>query len=145
MKRFLRIISFLVFLLLSGCKAFSLDSIPYVISGTFVMEDSSTDYQICGVDFNLLNKGDKEIKRINIVFFLFDKDGEPAYECRNRISVEIEKYIYPGENVSFCMSLDSFMNLIPEDILLVDYLYIAKIEYEDGSVWEDPYGLIAFK
>ena len=37
------------------------------------------------------------------------------------------------------------MNSVPEDYLIIDYLYLSKIEYEDGTVWEDPYGLIAFK
>ena len=43
-----------------------------------------------------------------------------------------------------------FVDLLPDyavtqDPLLVDYLYVSKIEYEDGSRWEDPYGLVAFK
>ena len=49
-----------------------------------------------------------------------------------------------GESCNFIMSLDKFMNAIPSDPLIVDYLYLAEIEYEDGSVWKDPLGLIAF-
>lgn len=145
MKRITNIffISFLLFLI--NCKGYSEDIIPYVMTGDFVMDDSSENYSICGVDFYLLNKSDKEIKNINIVFYLFDYDGEPAYECQNKISVEIEKYIGPDEECNFCMSLDRYMNSIPSEELTVDYLYLAKIEYDDGSVWEDPYGLVAFK
>jgi len=145
MKRFLRLIlPFFLFLNIS-CVAFPQNSIPYAMSGEFVMEDGCQDYSICGVDVFLLNKSNKEIENISIVFFLFDKDGEPAYECRNKISAKIEQYIAPEESASFCISLDRFMNAIPSEPLLVDYLYLAKIEYEDGSVWEDPYGLAAFK
>ena len=90
--------------------------------------------------------GDEDqIKRINLVFYLFDKDGEPASECSNKISAVIEKEFFAGEGDSFCMSLDTFITFVPEDFLIIDYLYLAKIEYEDGTVWEDPYGLIAFK
>ena len=109
------------------------------------MEDGSADYSICGVNFYLLNQHEKNISKINIVFFLFDQDGEPACECRSKISVEIKLDIEAGESAVFCMSLDQFMNSVPEYPLLVDYLYLAKIEYEDGSVWEDPYGLTAFR
>ena len=84
-------------------------------------------------------------KKINIVFYLFDQDGEPANECRSNISIEFELSIMPQEESRFCLSLDSFMNAIPETPLFIDYLYLAKIEYEDGSVWEDPFGLMAFK
>ena len=85
------------------------------------------------------------MKKINLVFFLFDQDGEPAYECRSKISLEIERKISAGEKSTFCISLDNFMNSVPSELLMVDYLYLAKIEYEDGTCWEDPYGLIAFK
>ena len=128
-----------------SCSAYSQETAPYVINGNFVMEDGALDYSICGVDFYLLNKSSKEIKKINVVFYLFDKDGEPAYECRSKISGEIEKTIEAGGESNFCMSLDNFMNLVPADPLVVDYLYLAKIEYEDGSLWEDPFGLFAFK
>lgn len=144
MRKLIRLFLITFAFFVCSCKGYTLDSIPYVINGDFVMEDSSPDYSICGVDFFLFNKSEKEIRKINIIFYLFDKDGEPAYECRNKISVEIEIDIPAGESTSFCMSLDKFMNAIPSDYLLVDYLYLAKIEYEDGSEWEDPYGLIAF-
>ena len=146
-KKTYRILLFMMFLILfgTGCKTYSLEKIPYVMTGDFVMEESSADYSICGVDFFLLNKSEKEIKNLTIVFFLFDKDGEPAFECRSKISAQIEKNISAGEDCSFCMSLDNFMNSIPSEYLIVDYLYLSKIEYQDGSVWEDPYGLVAFR
>ena len=146
-RKIYRILLFMMFLILfgTGCKTYSLEKIPYVMTGDFVMEESSADYSICGVDFFLLNKSEKEIKNLTIVFFLFDKDGEPAFECRSKISAQIEKNISAGEDCSFCMSLDNFMNSIPSEYLIVDYLYLSKIEYQDGSVWEDPYGLVAFR
>ena len=145
MKAFIRFFCVFLILFFPGCKAFSLDSVPYVIAGEFEMEEGSADYSICGVNFYLLNQHEKDISKINIVFFLFDQDGEPAWECRSKISAEITIDIEAGESRNFCMSLDQFMNSVPEDYLLVDYLYLAKIEYEDGSVWEDPYGLTAFR
>ncbi len=145
MKKLIKFFLFGLLFFLTSCKGFCLDSIPYVISGDFVMEENSLDYEICGVDFFLINQSDKDIRKINVVFFLFDQDGEPAYECRNKISVVTELDIDAGESCNFIMSLDNFMNVIPSDPLLVDYLYLAEIEYEDGSVWQDPLGLIAFK
>ena len=146
MKKAGRLLFLIVSFFLISCEAFTEeDYAPYVISGDFVMEEGSSDYSVCGVDFFLVNKSSKDIKSFTIVFFLFDQDGEPAYECRSKISVEIEKYVDAGESISFCMSLDRFLNSIPSEPLIVDYLYLSKIEYEDGSTWEDPYGLVAFK
>lgn len=145
MKNAARIFLFILSMSVIGCKAFSQEMVPYVLSGEFVMEENSTDYSICGVDFYLLNKSEKEIKTINIIFFLFDQDGEPASECRSKVLVEVEKSLAGGESCSFCLSLDSFMNSVPSSPLMVDYLYLGKIVYEDGTEWNDPYGLVVFK
>ena len=144
MKNIRSIILAAFLLLFTACKLFDLESVPYIISGDFVMEENSSDYEICGVDFFLINKTEKEIKKIKLVFFLFDQDGEPAYECQSRISLDIDISVMGKEKKSFCLCLDNFLNSIPENYLFVDYLYLAEIEYEDGSVWEDPFGLIAF-
>lgn len=141
-NRFFMILGLLLFI---GCKSYSFDTIPYLINGDFVMEENAADYSICGMDIFLLNKSEKEIRNMTIVFFLFDQDGEPAYECRSKIAVELDKDIAGGESCSFCISLDKFMNAVPQELLMPDYLYLAKIVYEDGSSWEDPYGLVAFK
>ena len=140
---------YLFFILLmtgvTGCSFTPLNPVPYMVSGEFVMEDASEDYSVCGIDLLFFNQSDKCVKDFSIVFFLFDRDGEPARECCNRISFDIEKYIDPRESFSKCLSLDKFMNTFPEDRLWVDYLYVSRIEYEDGTFWEDPFGLVAFK
>ena len=148
MKKWLRFIAFAFAFFAAGCKGYSkdtFDSIPYLADGEFVMEEGAEDYSICGVNLFIFNKSEKNISSINTVFFLFDKDGEPASECRSKLSFEAEKTISAGEQVSFCISLDRYMNTIPSESLFVDYLYLAKIVYDDGSVWEDPLGLAAFK
>ena len=59
-----RLFMVFVFLIFAGCKTWSFDSVPYVISGDFVMEENALDYSICGIDIYLVNKSEKEIKNI---------------------------------------------------------------------------------
>ena len=75
---------------------------------------------------------------------LFDEEGEPAYECPGRVSFSIEKEIGPDEIFEICLSLDSYMIFVPRSLMEIDYLYVSKIHYADGSVWEDPFGFSAF-
>lgn len=130
---------------LSSCSITPLESVPYLISGDFVMEADSDDYSVCGIDLMFLNQSEKMVQEISVVFFLFDMDGEPARECSNRIAFDIEKTIDAGDSLRSCLSLDKYMYILPEEYLQVDYLYVSRIVYDDGSVWEDPYGLVAFK
>lgn len=130
---------------LSSCKVFPAEPVPYVADCDFVMEENSNDYSICGADFSIYNRSEKDIRAFSIVFYLFDKDGEPASECQGRISFDVEQEVASGEKLELCLSLDKFMNFVPEEGLEVDYLYISKIIFMDDSVWEDPFGLLAFK
>ncbi len=135
----------ILFLFSGSCKSYAQSYAPYLLDGEFVMEDGAADYSICGIKLFLVNKSDKNISKVNLVFFLFDKDGEPAIECRNKLEFKVERVIAATESCDFCIGLDKYMNSIPSESLYVDYLYLSKIEYEDGSSWEDPFGLMAFK
>ncbi len=135
----------LLVLFTSSCKSYAQSYVPYLLDGEFVMDEESDDYSICGIKLFLVNKSEKNISKVNLVFFLFDKDGEPAIECRNKFEFNIEQNLTASESCDFCIGLDKYMNTIPSELLFVDYIYLSKIEYEDGSFWEDPLGLMAFK
>lgn len=127
-----------------SCSLFSKESAPYAVSGDFVMEEDSTDYNLCGINLNLFNKAEKNIKEFTVVFFLFDKDGEPASECRSMLSFSVEKTVEAGQSFVCCISLDQYMSTIPEEPLTIDYLYVSSITFEDDTSWADPYGLVIF-
>ena len=142
---FVRFVFLASFFVIISCKNYAQDYSPYVADCDFVMDEGAEEYSICGIKCLVMNKSDKNIKSLNLVFYLFDKDGEPATECQSKLEFNIEKDIPAGQSVSFCISLDKYINTIPSENLFVDYVYLSKIEYEDGSTWDDPLGLIAFK
>ena len=144
-SNYLRFFVCIFILIFSSCAVFPDEGNPYSVSADFEMDETSENYEICGVNISFYNHSDISVKEFVIVFFLFDADGEPAQECPNRLSFDIEKEIESEEMFQFCLCLDSYMTVIPQSMLEVDYLYVSKIIYEDGSVWEDPYGFAAFK
>ena len=133
-----------LFFSLSGCAAFSIERNPYSVTADFVMDEDSPAYKICGVDLEFYNFSTDTVKEFELAFFLFDSDGEPAYECPGRVSFSIEKEIEPDEKFNICLSLDSYMIFVPQSLLEIDHLYVSRILYADGSVWEDPFGFSAF-
>ena len=142
--KFLKILCCFMVLAFFGCSAFSLERSPYTINADFVMDEESSVYKICGVELSFSNLATEIVKEFEVVFFLFDSDGEPAYECPNRLSFSIEREIGPDEDFSVCLSLDSYMTFVPQSLLEIDYLYVSRITYADGSIWVDPYGFSAF-
>ena len=142
--KFLKILCCFMVLAFFGCSAFSLERSPYTINADFVMDEESSVYKICGVELSFSNLATETVKEFEVVFFLFDLDGEPAYECPNRLAFSIEREIGPDEDFSVCLSLDSYMTFVPQSLLEIDYLYVSRITYADGSIWVDPYGFSAF-
>ncbi|MCQ2592577.1 MAG: hypothetical protein MJ188_07295 [Treponema sp.] len=137
-----------IFLILSifvftGCQLFGTPKVPYLISGEMTME-SSAQYEVAGFDYYFLNKVNKTVKDFTMVFFLFDQEGNSPCIGSNNIVLKIEGDVPEGRSVTGCVSLDSLLTEIPEESYDIDFLYVSRISYEDGSVWSDPFGIYAF-
>lgn len=107
--------------------------------------DESPDYEIAGLLFDFYNRENKPVTKFTMVFYLYDVDGNPVSTGRSNIVISVNTYVEAEERVQGCISLDNFLNEFPEDIYEVDYLYLSKIEYEDKSIWSDPFGFQVFK
>ena len=127
----------------SGCELFAKENLPYLIDAEMVIDDSS-EYEIAGLNFDFYNRDKRNVKSFTMVFYLFDDEGNPVSLGKNNIVLTVETSVNGGERVQGCLSLDSFLYEFPEERYQVDYLYLSRIEYEDDSVWSDPFGLLAF-
>lgn len=134
----------IMFFLFSGCAMFAKENVPYAIKGEFTVEDSVSEYELGGVDIYFYNKSDKNVRNFTVVFFLFDEDGEPFNTTKSNLVFNIEKNVETKDSIEFCLSIDDYVNSIPDESCFIDYLYVSKIVYEDGSVWTDPFGLNVF-
>ena len=144
MKRYGSLLFMVFVFLFAGCTLFAKEKAPYVLTGEFVCQEGAQEYSICGVDFYLYNKAELEMKSAVIVFFLFDSDGEPIDTGRSSIKLNVKLSLQPKTSTTFCVSLDEYMNSLPEETYFIDYLYISKIEYADGSEWNDAFGMAVF-
>lgn len=128
----------------SGCKVFARENVPYVINGNFVMEDNLADFEICGVDLYFLNKSEKDVKDFTVIFFLFDEEGEPVNTTKNNLVFTVKEELGGMEDINLCLSLDKYVNYVPDNGCFIDYLYVSHITYMDESEWSDPFGLYAY-
>lgn len=135
---------FLVLFFITGCTSYAKENVPYAIKAEFLVGESTSDYENCGIDLLFLNKADLSVEEFTVVFYLFDSYGEPISTGKSNIVLKIVKNIGSKETLSCCISLDDYMNEFVEEEYSVDYLYISKIVYIDGSVWEDPFGMKVF-
>ena len=122
---------------------FAKDTVPYSIKGQLSFEDSDK-YECCGFTGSFCNKGEAEVTAFTIVFFVFDSDGNSPVVGRNNIVLKIEQSVAPREDFDFCISLDKYLQVSDDQDYEVEYLYVSKIDYSDGSLWTDPFGIKFF-
>ena len=143
MKEIIKIFLFSFIFTFSSCSVFADQQIPYLIGGEMVME-ASTDYELAGFDFTFVNKSEKAIKSFTFIFFIYDQDGNIPAVGRNNLVINLNASLESGEVLKTCIPLDDYLYEIPEDVYQIDYLYVSKIIYQDGSEWTDPLGVKAF-
>lgn len=126
-----------------GCSLYARNKSPYLINAQMVMEDSDA-YDIAGLDLYIFNKTDKCIRDFTVVFYVYDADGNPPEGMKNNLVIPVEAEIEADDELSACICLDKYLTFIPEEPFQIDFLYLSKITYEDGSEWSDPFGLNYF-
>ncbi len=125
---------------LTGCMHVS--SIPYAISEPECKVgrvDGMHDF--AGIYFTFYNNSEKRVKNVIFTCIVFDSDGEKSPLIgSNIISAKFSQEITSYDVHDIVFSLDPYINIEPVEPYIIDFFYIKKIEYLDGSVWEDPYG-----
>jgi hypothetical protein len=127
---------------LPSCDILIKGSPPFVIT-TPVCElaDNSSEFTHAGLLFHFKNKSNKDISSITVSFMLFDfKIQTSPFIGSNLFEIKKVTFISSGENTRISLSLDRFIYITPTEPYLIDFFYISRIEYTNGSIWEDKYG-----
>ena len=123
----------------ASCNLFSAEKCPYSVKAQLVFDDSEC-YDFMGLDFQIKNNDVRAIQELTLVFYVFDGDGEPASGVKNNIVLKLKCEIPGGELLDDCISLDKYVYNLDSENYEIDYLYVSKIVYDDGTVWSDPFG-----
>ena len=142
MRKIKIIVGIIFVLLFISCDIFA-QIPPYAVSGEMVLDNEEYEGEAL-FEFDIYNKSDKTIEEFTIVFYLFDEDGNTPLTGRSNIVSKIKATVEPYESFESSFSLMKFLTVIPEYPYSVDYLYLSRITYSDGSVWSDPIGMKFF-
>jgi hypothetical protein len=129
---------FLVFLWKTPVYAF--DVCPYSIDCSVSLFSTKDEFKYAGLNITFYNNSNKDIKSFTLTFFLYDENGNPPFS-RNCITVENIQGVQAYGTVDFCISLDEYIAVAPEEPYRIDSAYAERIEYTDGTVWIDSFGL----
>lgn len=137
----------LLFLVISlfvatSCSSMEMIDCPYVVADSRIelgaLEDS---YEFAGVHFSLYNDSLKDISSFTVSFLVYDNDGQNPFIGSNCIVKSFNAPVAAHTKSDFSVSLDSNLVRVPKEKYILDFFYIKKISYADGSVWTDPFGM----
>jgi hypothetical protein len=98
-------------------------------------------YKYAGVEFTCHNKNTKTMSVISVSFMVYDAEtSKTPFIGSNIIKADFEGELAGDEEKLFIISLDTYIYTAPDKPYLIDFFYISRVEFVDGSVWEDPYG-----
>lgn len=115
------------------------EKLPYSLS----FELSEIEYENndeVGIDFLFYNNSRKVIEYFTIIVILEDYQWNQTEETEN-IKLEIHKDIEPESYYDFSSLIKIFSSSNSVNESIIEYFYISYIQYTDGSVWMDPFGI----
>lgn len=130
-------------LLMSCGTIFNVDC-PYVLNDPHVELGYKADnHKYAGAYFEFFNDSSKTVKEFSVSFLLFDSDGKSPFIGSNQITSKIVTSLGPEQSDDFIVNLDPYLTVVPSEPYEMDFVFIKKIIYTDGSTWSDPMGMYA--
>ncbi|MBQ9494879.1 MAG: hypothetical protein IJR50_04485 [Treponema sp.] len=132
-----------------SCASNFFSRAPYSMQGAVSLE---SDISCAGITLALYNASGKTIEQFSVVIFLCDyvEDDRNSSNC---VTAVFERNIAAGETAEFWLPIDDciadefdtndYSTRDGEHPYQIDFMYIDRIEYDDGSVWEDEFGMYA--
>ena len=130
---------------LAGChmQFWDISSPPYAITKPIYKFAGPDD--VCtlgGVFFDFYNKSEKEIVFIQACMNVFDKKtSEPAFEGSVGFLSGAPCILKSREKKNLCIPLDDYLCQMENQSFVVDNFFITRIEYADGTFWQDTIGV----
>jgi hypothetical protein len=130
-------------LIVVSCKLTADSSPPYVITKPVsYCAERAGYYLYAGVEFTFLNTASKTVSDVAVSFMVFDRETQRTpFIGSNIIKTSFSGAIAGGQAKDFIISLDPYVYVAPEEPYLIDFFYISRIKYDDGSAWEDRNGI----
>lgn len=124
-----------------GCKTIIQEPKQvYDVAGGIINEEGSEFYKRAGLELMLLNYQNKSISKFQVSFRFVDEHGVPFDAGMYEIIGNVE----PKGLAYAIINVDKYFLLHDPNCCFVDYLFVNKIVYEDGSEYNDPFGLLYF-
>ena len=133
--------------LLSSCisQLWDVGTPPYAITKPVYRIAGPDDVcSLGGIFFDFYNKSEKEVVFIETCMNVYNNQtGNLAFPGAGGLHSGASYIIKQTQTKNLCIPLDEYLCQLETTSLCVDNFFISKIEYADGSIWQDKTGAYA--
>jgi hypothetical protein len=98
-------------------------------------------YKFAGVEFTFYNSSDKNVSGMSVSMMVYDRvTNKTPFIGSNNIKANFDGGIAAGEEKLFIISLDPYIYAAPGNPYIIDFFYILRVVFGDGSEWVDRNG-----
>jgi hypothetical protein len=127
---------------MTGCSTVCGEFCPYLIEGAaFELGGNERDYDYACAKFSFHNGSDKDVSSFTVSFMLYDSEGNNPFVGSNNVVERVDGNVPSGASTAVLIPMDDYLTIVPDEPYKIDFMYVRKIEYADGSEWTDPFGM----
>ena len=101
------------------------------------MGDRGGLHERAGLYYELANVSSRVIVNIVVAFDLYEPESRPyPAQGANRFVVHLDETLDPGQEHSFCTSLDTVVS-VRTDVISPSRFHVRSITFADGAIWRN--------
>lgn len=124
-----------------GCSSVLNEDCPYLIANKNFEIGNDGSFDFAGVNFTFYNGAKKDVKSFTLSFMLYDSDGNNPFVGSNNVIESFDESVLSETSQDFSLSLDKYLSVVPNEPYKIDFMYVKRIVYTDGTEWSDPFGM----
>lgn len=121
------------------CKKEHSISVPYELEYVLKTDEDSENKKFL-FEFDFENLDDRKILNFEVIFFVFDENGEPPLYGKNYEVLSVKEEVGGNSKMKYSCDISDFFEFDPDLSYNVDFVYVSKITYDDGEVWKNDVG-----
>lgn len=91
--------------------------------------------------FRIENVSAKKISELTLCFNVTDSEGNNPFAGGNAVKILLKKEILSGIEEEVVFEIDSYLDDNFDIDLCLKEVFVQKVVFEDGSFWEDKFGI----
>jgi len=126
----------------ASCAVYREESPPFVLGKPrCAIGGDQGPFLLAGIEFDFYNLDDREVSGMEVSAMVYEREtSENPFIGSNKIRASLEGSVPARAKARLAIPLDEYICAIPGEPYIIDFFYVSRVAYSDGTSWSDPLG-----